>query len=96
MVLVQVYPWDEDTVEASVKKTGRLVVSHEAPKTGGFGAEVVSSMVERCFLSLEAPVARVRRNPFPTAPLKCARVVHAVPWAASAGNLPTSMSNSFV
>ena len=35
-----IYPWDVDAVEKSVNKTGRLVVSHEAPKTGGFGAEV--------------------------------------------------------
>jgi len=61
------YPWDVDTVEASVKKTGRLVVSHEAPKTGGFGAEVAAEMTERCFLSLEAPIARVcgYDTPFP-------------------------------
>jgi len=62
-----IYPWDIETVEASVKKTGRLVVSHEAPKTGGFGAEVVSEITERCFLSLEAPIARVcgYDTPFP-------------------------------
>ncbi|GAB4835102.1 hypothetical protein Ancab_000010 [Ancistrocladus abbreviatus] len=49
-------PWDKDTVEASVKKTGRLLVSHEAPVTGGFGAEIAASIAERCFLRLEAPV----------------------------------------
>ncbi|KAF7836934.1 2-oxoisovalerate dehydrogenase subunit beta 1, mitochondrial [Senna tora] len=43
-------PWDKDTVEASVKKTGRLLISHEAPVTGGFGAEISASIVERCFL----------------------------------------------
>jgi 2-oxoisovalerate dehydrogenase E1 component beta subunit len=42
-----VYPWDADLVEASVRKTGRLVVSHEAPVTGGFGAEVVATIAER-------------------------------------------------
>ncbi|WRX33349.1 Transketolase-like [Theobroma cacao] len=68
-------PWDKETVEASVRKTGRLLVSHEAPVTGGFGAEISASIVERCFLrvqivvihlllgtshaALEAPVARV-------------------------------------
>ncbi|XP_019076071.1 2-oxoisovalerate dehydrogenase subunit beta 1, mitochondrial isoform X2 [Vitis vinifera] len=60
-------PWDKETVEASVRKTGRLLVSHEAPVTGGFGAEISASMVERCFLRLEAPVARVcgLDTPFP-------------------------------
>lgn len=60
-------PWDRETVEASVKKTGRLLVSHEAPVTGGFGAEISSSITERCFLRLEAPVARVcgLDTPFP-------------------------------
>uniref|UniRef100_A0A803N5M3 3-methyl-2-oxobutanoate dehydrogenase (2-methylpropanoyl-transferring) n=1 Tax=Chenopodium quinoa TaxID=63459 RepID=A0A803N5M3_CHEQI len=43
-------PWDKDTVEASVRKTGRLLISHEAPVTGGFGAEIAASVVERCFL----------------------------------------------
>ncbi|EOY31644.1 Branched-chain alpha-keto acid decarboxylase E1 beta subunit, BETA1 isoform 4 [Theobroma cacao] len=43
-------PWDKETVEASVRKTGRLLVSHEAPVTGGFGAEISASIVERCFL----------------------------------------------
>lgn len=60
-------PWDKEVVEASVKKTGRLLVSHEAPITGGFGAEVAASIVERCFLHLEAPVSRVcgLDTPFP-------------------------------
>ncbi|KAK3030498.1 hypothetical protein RJ639_038804 [Escallonia herrerae] len=60
-------PWDKETVEASVKKTGRLLISHEAPVTGGFGAEISASIVERCFLRLEAPVARVcgLDTPFP-------------------------------
>uniref|UniRef100_A0A0A0M2B6 3-methyl-2-oxobutanoate dehydrogenase (2-methylpropanoyl-transferring) n=1 Tax=Cucumis sativus TaxID=3659 RepID=A0A0A0M2B6_CUCSA len=43
-------PWDKETVEASVRKTGRLLISHEAPVTGGFGAEISASIVERCFL----------------------------------------------
>ncbi|MEM1423686.1 MAG: alpha-ketoacid dehydrogenase subunit beta [Planctomycetota bacterium] len=54
-----IYPWDEDTVCASVEKTGRCVVVHEAPKTCGFGAEVATVVQERCFLKLQAPVQRV-------------------------------------
>jgi pyruvate dehydrogenase E1 component beta subunit len=42
-----------------VTKTGRAVVVHEAPRTGGFGAEIVAQLQERCLYSLEAPVARV-------------------------------------
>merc|ERR1711871_837463 len=52
-------PWDVDTVINSVVKTGRAIVSHEAPVTNGFGAEVASTIQEEAFLSLEAPVARV-------------------------------------
>ena len=53
--------------EASVNKTGRLLVSHEAPVTSGFGAEVVAAVSARCFLRLEAPPARVcgYDTPFP-------------------------------
>ena len=60
-------PWDQDLVEASVKRTGRLIVSHEAPVTSGFGAEIVASMTERCFLHLESPALRVcgMDTPFP-------------------------------
>ncbi|MDZ4755604.1 MAG: alpha-ketoacid dehydrogenase subunit beta [Phycisphaerae bacterium] len=54
-----IYPFDMDAVEASVTKTGRCVIVHEAPKTCGFGAEIAARIMERCFLSLEAPVQRV-------------------------------------
>jgi pyruvate dehydrogenase E1 component beta subunit len=54
-----IYPFDADAVEASVRKTGRCVIVHEAPLTGGFGAEIASRIMERCFLHLEAPVQRV-------------------------------------
>ena len=53
------YPFDMDAVEASVKKTGRCVIVHEAPKSCGFGAEIAARIMERCFLHLEAPVQRV-------------------------------------
>ena len=53
------YPFDMDAVETSVRKTGRCVIVHEAPKTCGFGAEIASRIMERCFLHLEAPVQRV-------------------------------------
>ncbi|MEM9166227.1 MAG: transketolase C-terminal domain-containing protein, partial [Planctomycetota bacterium] len=54
-----IYPLDVDTVAASVEKTGRCVVVHEAPLTGGMGAEISARIQERCFLHLEAPVQRV-------------------------------------
>ena len=62
-----VMPWDVETVVASVARTGRALVSHEAPVTGGWGAEVAATIQERCFLNLEAPVARVcgYDTPFP-------------------------------
>ena len=53
------YPFDMDAVEASVKKTVRCVIVHEAPKTCGFGAEIAARIMERCFLYLESPVQRV-------------------------------------
>jgi 2-oxoisovalerate dehydrogenase E1 component beta subunit len=52
-------PLDFDTVETSVKKTGRLVVAHEASVFGGLGAEIAARISERCFFHLEAPVRRV-------------------------------------
>jgi len=63
------WPLDADTVVESVRKTGRLVVVHEAPRTCGFGAELVSTVTEKAFLHLEAPPARVTGwdTPFPYA-----------------------------
>eukprot|EP00958_Prasinococcus_capsulatus_P019965 scaffold2542_cov325-Prasinococcus_capsulatus_cf.AAC.5 len=60
-------PWDSATIEESVNKTGRLLVSHEAPITSGFAAEIVARTAEKCFLRLEAPPARVcgYDTPFP-------------------------------
>ncbi len=52
-------PYDIDTVIASVKKTGRVVIVHEAPRTCGFGAELAATISERAFLHLQAPILRV-------------------------------------
>ena len=52
-------PLDRDTIIASVVKTGRAVVVHEAPRTNGFGAEIVAQINEHALLQLEAPVQRV-------------------------------------
>ncbi len=61
------WPVDIDTIVASVKKTGRVVIVHEAPKTCGFGAELVALVNEKAFLHLEAPPVRVTGfdTPFP-------------------------------
>ncbi|MHB2263875.1 alpha-ketoacid dehydrogenase subunit beta [Aliihoeflea sp. PC F10.4] len=62
-------PLDLDAIVASVKKTGRCVVVHEATMTSGFGAELVSLVQEHCFYHLEAPVQRVAGwdTPYPHA-----------------------------
>ena len=52
-------PWDIDTVAKSVKKTGRLVINHEAPLTGGFAGEIAATIQQECFLHLESPINRV-------------------------------------
>ncbi|MEV7637917.1 alpha-ketoacid dehydrogenase subunit beta [Pseudarthrobacter enclensis] len=52
-------PVDYDTVVSSVRRTGRLVVTHEAGQSGGLGAEVAASITERCFYHLEAAPVRV-------------------------------------
>jgi len=54
-----IQPFDMDAVAASVQKTGRCVIVHEAPKTCGLGAEIATGIMEHCFLHLEAPVQRV-------------------------------------
>ncbi|MDT7891461.1 MAG: alpha-ketoacid dehydrogenase subunit beta [Thermoproteota archaeon] len=62
-------PYDIDTILSSIKKTGRVVIVHEAPKTLGFGAEIAASIAERALLYLEAPIIRVcgQDTPFPLA-----------------------------
>jgi len=62
-------PFDIETILNSVKKTGRVVIVHEAPKTLGFGAEIAAQIAEKALLYLEAPVIRVtgQDTPFPLA-----------------------------
>jgi 2-oxoisovalerate dehydrogenase E1 component beta subunit len=66
-------PLDIETITASVRKTGRCVVAHEATRTCGFGAELAALVQEHCFYSLEAPIVRVTGwdTPYP----------HALEWA---------------
>jgi 2-oxoisovalerate dehydrogenase E1 component beta subunit len=66
-------PLDLPAIARSVEKTGRCLVAHEAPRTSGFGAELVSLVQERCFYHLEAPIERVTGwdTPYP----------HAYEWA---------------
>ena len=79
-------PWDEATVIDSVKKTGRLVVVHEAPVTGGLGGEIMATVMEKAGFWLETPPVRVGHADIVWAPAKMepysmiepARVVHAV------------------
>jgi len=62
-------PWDVETVCNSVTKTGRLLVSHEAPITGGFAGEITATVQQECFLHLESPIARIcgLDTPYPLA-----------------------------
>lgn len=71
-------PLDVLALTTSVRKTGRLVVVHEAPKTSGFGAEVVSSITEACWTDLRAQPVRV-----------CGWDVPGVPYALEADYLPS-------
>ncbi len=66
-------PLDIDAIEASVKKTGRCLIVHEATRTSGFGAELLALVQERCFYHLEAPIERVTGfdTPYP----------HSLEWA---------------
>jgi len=63
-------PIDFDTIERSVRKTGRLVIVHEAPVFLGLGAEIAARITERCFFHLDAPVARVGGYATPYPPSK--------------------------
>ncbi|MDO9617068.1 MAG: alpha-ketoacid dehydrogenase subunit beta [Pseudomonas sp.] len=58
-------PLDLDTLEASVRKTGRCVIVHEAPKSCGVGAEIAASLYERALLDLQAPIQRVTAPDIP-------------------------------
>jgi 2-oxoisovalerate dehydrogenase E1 component beta subunit len=62
-------PLDNDTIVASVQKTGRCLIVHEATRTSGFGAELMSTVQENCFYHLEAPIQRVTGwdTPYPHA-----------------------------
>lgn len=66
-------PLDIETIEASVRKTGKCLIIHEATRTGGFGAELSALVQERCFYALEAPIERVTGfdTPYP----------HSLEWA---------------
>jgi len=66
-------PLDIATIEASVRKTGRCMIVHEATRTSGFGAELSALVQERCFYHLEAPIERVTGfdTPYP----------HSLEWA---------------
>jgi pyruvate dehydrogenase E1 component beta subunit len=57
--LMTLNPLDEETILKSVKKTGRVVIVHEAPKTCGFGAELSASIAEDAMLYLKSPIIRI-------------------------------------
>lgn len=61
-------PFDDETVTASVRRTGRAVVVHESPGFGGPGGEIAARITERCFHHLEAPVLRVAGFDIPYPP----------------------------
>ena len=61
-------PLDDATIRASVEKTGRAIVVHEAVRSGGLGAEIAARIQESCFYSLEAPVLRVTGYDMPYPP----------------------------
>lgn len=65
--LQTILPWDRKTIVQSVKKTGRLLIAHEAPKTCGFSAEIAAEIQEECIFDLKAPIIRVTGwdTPFP-------------------------------
>lgn len=64
-------PFDREGLRASLQKTGRLLIAHEAPTRGGFGAEIAAFAAEECFDLLRSPIVRVgaRNTPVPYAPI---------------------------
>lgn len=68
--LISLFPWDRDAVLASVAKTNRLVISHQASRRGGFGGEIAAEVAEKGFDSLDAPILRVGalNTPVPFSP----------------------------
>ncbi|MDP7591194.1 MAG: alpha-ketoacid dehydrogenase subunit beta [Litorilituus sp.] len=67
--LRSILPWDVETIVNSVMKTGRLLVSQEAPLTAGFASEIAATIQQECFLHLESPIGRVcgLDTPYPLA-----------------------------
>lgn len=67
--LRSILPWDIETIANSVVKTGRLLVSQEAPLTAGFASEIAATIQQECFLHLESPIERVcgLDTPYPLA-----------------------------
>jgi pyruvate/2-oxoglutarate/acetoin dehydrogenase E1 component len=63
--LRSIRPWDFDTVAASVKKTGKVVIVHEDHLTQGFGAEISATLSEHLFEWLDAPICRVAAKDIP-------------------------------
>ena len=83
--LRSLWPLDLATLTASVQKTGRCIVVHEATRTSGFGAELVALVQEHCFYHLETPIERVTGwdTPYP----------HAQEWAYFPG--PARVAEAF-
>lgn len=69
-------PWDVEAVAASVRRTGRALVLHEAPLTGGFGGEIAATLGKVCFEWLDAPVERVGALDTPVPFAKALEAIH--------------------
>ena len=54
-----IVPLDKETIFRSIEKTGKLVILHEAVRTGGFGAEIAATIADEAFQNLKAPIQRV-------------------------------------
>ncbi|KAI3383231.1 hypothetical protein SNEBB_010766 [Seison nebaliae] len=78
--LQTILPWDYETICESVSKTGRLLISHEAPETSGFGSEIAATVQKECFLNLESPISRVCSWDVPTMPHSYEQLVIPSKW----------------